>query len=63
MVVLILLIHCLLLLPLFEGSGWGSVFGPFCYAVLSVPYSFEINLMGGESWLLYFYCVPGVCDL
>ena len=46
-VVLLLLSHCLLLLPLFVG---GFVFVPYD-AVFSVPYIFEINYscLGGES--------------
>ena len=57
-VVLLLMIYCLLLLPLFVGA--------LCLVRVlllstSSHSSFAIILMGKrESWLLYFNCLPGV---
>ena len=54
---MLLLIHCLFLLPLFVGVLCWSW---FCYVVLSVLSSFAIILMGKMSSLLYLYCLPDV---
>ena len=57
-VVLLLLIHCLLLLPLFVGF---CVLSLFCNALLSFLSSFVIiPLRKRESWLLYFNYVLAV---
>ena len=57
-VVLLLLIYCLLLLPLFAGI---CVLSLFCYAILSVRLSFAIiSLRIRESWLLHHNCHPVV---
>ena len=59
--VLLLLLHCLLLPPLFfcelGGGGAGVMVGP-CYFVHYLVSSFAIiSLEKEESWLLYFNCL------
>ena len=53
---MLLLIHYLLLLPLFVFLVWSL----FCYAVLSVLSSFAIISLRKRNWLLYFNCVLAV---
>ena len=54
-----LLIHCLLLLPLFVGAlclVLVLLFSTLCPSSVAL----QSPLWGKESWLLYFNCVPDV---
>ena len=57
-VFLLLLIHCLLLPPLFCGWGGGGVMVGSCFIVHYLVSSFSVISLGKKvNWSLYFNCL------